>query len=50
MQGNEVVGLEIEATINRRDYGLNWQAPLPGGGEALGWDVTLQVHLELVKE
>ena len=50
MQGNEVVGLELEATIDRRDYGLNWQAPLPGGGEALGWDVTLEAHLQLVKE
>jgi polyisoprenoid-binding protein YceI len=50
MQGNEVVGLEIEATIDRRDYGLNWQTPLPGGGEALGWDVTLEVHLQLVKQ
>lgn len=50
MQGNEVVGLELEATIDRRDYGLDWQTPLPGGGEALGWDVTLRVHLELVKE
>ena len=50
MHGNEVVGLELEATIDRRDYGLNWQAPLPGGGEALGWDVTLAAHLQLVKE
>jgi polyisoprenoid-binding protein YceI len=50
MQGNEVVGLDLEATVDRRDYGLNWQTPLPGGGEALGWDVTLEVHLQLVKQ
>jgi polyisoprenoid-binding protein YceI len=50
MSGAEVVGLDLEATIDRRDYGLNWQAPLPTGGEVLGWDVTLEVHLELVKE
>jgi polyisoprenoid-binding protein YceI len=50
MQGNEVVGLDLEATVDRRDYGLNWQTPLPGGGEALGWDVALEVHLQLVKE
>jgi polyisoprenoid-binding protein YceI len=47
MRGTEVVGLDLEATIDRRDYGLNWQAPLPAGGNALAWDVTLQVHLEL---
>jgi polyisoprenoid-binding protein YceI len=49
IQGTEVVGLDLEATIDRRDYGLNWQAPLPAGGNALAWDVTLQVHLELAQ-
>jgi polyisoprenoid-binding protein YceI len=47
--GNEVLGLEIETTVDRRDYGLNWQAPLPSGGEALAWEVTIQVQLELAK-
>lgn len=47
--GSEVIGFELEATIDRRDYGLNWQAELPKGGEVLAWDVTLQVHLELIK-
>jgi polyisoprenoid-binding protein YceI len=49
LSGAEVVGLDLEAAIDRREYGLNWQAPLPNGGEALAWDVTLQVHLELAK-
>jgi polyisoprenoid-binding protein YceI len=49
MSGAEVAGVELEATIDRREYGLNWQAPLPSGGDALAWDVVLQVHLELVK-
>ena len=50
MTGAEVVGLDLEATIDRRDYGLNWQAQLPTGGEVLAWDVTLEAHLELAKE
>ncbi len=50
LSGAEVVGLDLEATIDRRDYGLDWQAQLPNGSEVLGWDVTLQVHLELVKD
>ena len=50
MTGAEVVGLDLEATIDRRDYGLNWQAQLPTGGDVLAWDVTLEVHLELAKE
>jgi polyisoprenoid-binding protein YceI len=48
--GGEVVGFDLEATIDRREYGLNWQAALPAGGDALAWDVVLQVHLELGKE
>ena len=44
-----MVGFDLEAIVDRREYGLSWQAELPKGGEVLGWDVTLQVHLELVK-
>jgi polyisoprenoid-binding protein YceI len=47
--GNEKVGAELETVIDRRDYGLDWNAPLPKGGFALENDVTLQVSLELVK-
>jgi polyisoprenoid-binding protein YceI len=49
MTGSEVVGFELEARIDRRDYGFNWQQPLPSGGEALGWEVSLEVHLQLAK-
>jgi polyisoprenoid-binding protein YceI len=48
--GNDKVGVELEAVIDRRDYGLLWNAPLPKGGFALDNDVTLQVSLELVRE
>jgi polyisoprenoid-binding protein YceI len=48
-RGDAVVGLELEATVDRREYGLNWQAQLPKGGDVLGWDVVLEVHLELAK-
>lgn len=41
--------LELEATFDRRDFGFDWQMEMPGGAEALGWDVTLEVHLELVQ-
>ena len=47
---SQVAGFDLEATVDRRDYGLSWQAPFPGGGDALGWEVTLEVHLELVAE
>jgi polyisoprenoid-binding protein YceI len=49
ISGAEVVGFDLEGTFDRRDYGLNWQAELPKGGQVLGWEVGLEVHLELVK-
>ncbi|HWE08457.1 MAG TPA: YceI family protein [Solirubrobacteraceae bacterium] len=40
--------LALEATINRRDYGINWNAPLPNGGSVLADDVVITVELPLV--
>ena len=48
--GNDKLGVELEAVIDRREYGLEWNAPLPKGGFALDNDVKLQVSLELVRE
>ena len=48
--GNDKIGIELEAVIDRREYGLEWNAPLPKGGFALDNDVKLEVSLELVKE
>ena len=42
--------LELTATIDRREWDLNWQAPLPSGDDVLAWDVTLTVNLELVQQ
>ena len=47
--GNTKLGLELTAVIDRTEFGLNWNAPLPKGGVALGNDVTLSVDLELAK-
>jgi polyisoprenoid-binding protein YceI len=48
MGGGERIGLALEATLDRREFGLEWNAPLPKGGFVLGNDVTLTVALELV--
>ena len=48
--GNDKLGVELEAVVDRREYGLEWNAPLPKGGFALDDDVKLQVTLELVRE
>ena len=50
LAGKERVGLSIESTVDRRDFGLDWQAELPSGGEVLDYAVTISVDLELVGE
>lgn len=47
--GNERFGLELETTVDRTDFGLNWNNPLPTGEPALANDVTLSAELQLVK-
>jgi polyisoprenoid-binding protein YceI len=48
--GNERVAFELSAKVDRREFGLNWQNQLPSGGDAVAWDVTLTVDLQLVKQ
>jgi polyisoprenoid-binding protein YceI len=43
------IGIELSATVDRRDFGLGWQEQLPAGGDTLGWDVTLEALLEFVE-
>jgi polyisoprenoid-binding protein YceI len=50
LAGKARVGLSLEATVDRRHFGLDWQAELPSGGEVLDYEVLLAVELELVKE
>jgi polyisoprenoid-binding protein YceI len=45
--GGTRAGLEVETVIDRRDFGFDWQMELPGGGDALAYDVTLSVNLGL---
>ena len=48
--GTEKIGIELETTIDRTAFGLDWNAPLPKGGFALANDVTLTVELELAQQ
>lgn len=48
--GSARVGLSLEATVDRRSFGLDWNAELPSGGEVLDYQVSIAVELELVKE
>jgi polyisoprenoid-binding protein YceI len=45
----ERIGLELTGRFDRTEYGLDWNAPLPRGGVAVGDEVTIAGHLELVR-
>jgi polyisoprenoid-binding protein YceI len=47
--GNTRLGFTFETTIDRTNFGLNWNAELPKGGRALSDQVTLTVELEFLK-
>jgi polyisoprenoid-binding protein YceI len=48
--GSARVGLSLEATVDRRSFGLDWNAELPSGGEVLDYEVSIAVELELIAE
>jgi polyisoprenoid-binding protein YceI len=48
--GGERLGLQLEATVDRSEFGIRWNNPLPSGDLALSNDVTIIVDLQLVKE
>lgn len=50
LDGRERLGLSVAVGVDRREFGLNWQADLPGGGQALEYEVTINVELEFVAE
>jgi polyisoprenoid-binding protein YceI len=45
----ERTAFELETTFDRRDYGFDWQMEMPNGGNILEWEVTLNIHLELIQ-
>jgi polyisoprenoid-binding protein YceI len=50
LAGGARVGLSLEASVDRRSFGLDWQAELPSGGAVLDYEVEIAVELELVRE
>jgi polyisoprenoid-binding protein YceI len=46
--GKERVGFEAELTINRKDFGLNWNAALETGGFLVGDDVKINLSVQAV--
>ena len=47
--GSMRTALEVHATVDRRDWDMGWQAPLPRGGDVLGYEVELVANVELIQ-
>ena len=48
--GNERAGFELETTLNRKDFGINWNKALDQGGYLLQDDVKIAINLETVQK
>ena len=47
---NARLGLRLETTIDRTQFGITWNAPLPAGGNVLADEVKLTADLSLVEK
>ena len=47
--GNTRIGLSATTKINRKDYGLNWNAALEAGGILVGDDVQIHLEVQFIK-
>ena len=48
--GNTRIGLAATTKINRKDFGLTWNAALEAGGVMVGEEITITMDLEFVKQ
>jgi polyisoprenoid-binding protein YceI len=48
--GNPRVALSVATAVDRRDFGIEFNADLPSGGQVLEWEVAINVDLELVAQ
>jgi polyisoprenoid-binding protein YceI len=48
--GNVKAGFTINGKINRKDWGLNWNAALETGGMLVSDDVRISCEIQLVKQ
>ena len=47
--GNTKAGFEAKTTINRKDFGLEWNAALEAGGVVVGEAVKITLEIEALK-
>lgn len=48
--GNEKAGFSIRGKLNRKDWGLNWNAALEAGGVMVSDEVRINAEVQFIKE
>jgi len=48
--GNEKAGFSLTGKINRKDWGLNWNAALETGGVLISEEVKISAEVQFVKQ
>lgn len=48
--GNTKAGFNVEGKINRKDFGLNWNAALEAGGVLVGEEIKIAAEIQLSKQ
>ena len=48
-QGNTRIGLEAKTMVNRKDYGMKFNAAMETGGLMVGDEVTIEINAEAIK-
>jgi polyisoprenoid-binding protein YceI len=47
--GGQVAGFTAETTVNRKDWGVNWNAPLEAGGVLVSDTLRVNIDIQAVK-
>ncbi|MNO08352.1 hypothetical protein D3C81_2309530 [compost metagenome] len=48
--GNTKAGVALTGKINRKDFGLTWNAALETGGVLVGEEIKLAAEIQLIKQ
>jgi polyisoprenoid-binding protein YceI len=48
--GRERIGLVLSTTVDRHEFGVSWNMPLPTGEPSVGDEVTIVTELYFIKE
>ena len=48
--GNQRAAFSAETKVNRKEWGLNWNALLEAGGVVVGDEVKIAVHIEAIRQ